>query len=107
MQRRILLGGLTAALLPGLARPQAPDARVLIDNFAFSPATLTVKAGTRVVWTNGDDIPHTVTDAATPRSFRSPVLDTGDRFAMAFPTPGTTHYFCSLHPHMQGSVVVQ
>ena len=78
-----------------------------IDNFTFSPAELTVAAGTRVTWTNRDDIPHTVTDAADPRSFRSPPLDTGDSFAFAFARPGVYKYFCSLHPHMQGTVVVQ
>ncbi len=105
MQRRTLLAGLTAALSPVLA--QAAEAKISIDNFTFNPASLTVKAGTRVTWTNQDDIPHTATDSGTPRAFKSPVLDTGESFAMVFSTPGTYKYFCSLHPHMQGTLVVE
>jgi plastocyanin len=94
-------GALLAAQAP------APDAAVFIDNFSFGPAEITVPAGTKVVWTNRDDIPHTVTDAATPRDFKSPPLDTGETFARVFGLPGTYRYFCSLHPHMQGTVVVK
>jgi plastocyanin len=80
---------------------------VTIDNFAFAPATLTVERGTKVVFTNRDDIPHTVTSAASPPSFKSPPLDTGDAFTHVFDTAGTFAYFCSLHPHMQGTIVVK
>lgn len=80
---------------------------VTIDNFVFKPAELTIKAGTTVTWTNRDDIPHTVTDAAHPPTFRSPALDTDDSTSVTFKTPGIYHYFCSLHPHMQGTVIVQ
>jgi plastocyanin len=85
----------------------ASDAQVTIDNFAFSPAELDVTAGTRVVWLNRDDIPHTVVDAADPRAAKSPPLDTGESYGRVFDKPGTYHYFCSLHPHMQGTVVVR
>ena len=85
----------------------AGEAAVAIDNFTFSPPVLTVAAGTRVVWTNRDDIPHTVVGADDPRALRSPPLDTDDQFAFAFAAPGTYRYFCSLHPHMQGTVVVR
>lgn len=80
---------------------------ISIDNFAFTPAQMTVKAGTTVTWTNHDDMPHTITDAAHPPVFRSQALDTEEHFSATFPTPGTYHYFCSLHPQMQGTVVVQ
>ncbi|CAH2602554.1 Amicyanin [Rhodovastum atsumiense] len=83
------------------------EAQVTIDNFTFSPASVTVAAGTRVTWTNRDDIPHTVTGSDEPRVMKSPPLDTGDTFAMTFDHPGTYRYFCSLHPHMQGVVVVR
>ena len=66
-----------------------------------------MKAGTTVMWTNRDDIPHTVTSAAHPPTFRSPALDTNDTTSVTFETPGVYHYFCSLHPHMQGTVIVQ
>ena len=61
-------------------------------------------AGTTVTWVNGDDVPHTV--VATDKAFRSKVLDTDDRFAFTFTRPGSYSYFCSIHPHMVGKVVV-
>jgi plastocyanin len=96
---------LAAAALPGRADQAAAAAAVAIDNFTFNPQSITVKAGTTVTWTNKDDIPHAV--AATDRSFRSKTLDTEDRYAFTFTTPGTFSYFCSLHPHMTGTIVVE
>ena len=95
---------LACATLPAAA---ARNTDVTIDNFTFSTPAVTVPAGTRVVWTNRDDIPHTVTAAEDPRGLHSPPLDTGDTYARDFPVPGTFHYFCSLHPRMQGIVVVK
>ncbi|HVJ52292.1 MAG TPA: cupredoxin family copper-binding protein [Aliidongia sp.] len=85
----------------------AEDAKVTIDNFTFTPSELHVAVGSNVTWTNNDDIPHTVVDADTPKTTKSPPLDTGDHYSRVFDKPGTYHYFCSLHPHMQGTVVVQ
>ena len=89
-----------------LEREAAPSETriVTIDNFSFSPATLPVTVGTTVKWTNGDDVPHTI--MSTDRTFRSAVLDTEGSFSRRFETPGTYSYFCSIHPHMTGSVVV-
>lgn len=85
--------------------PAAKAVQVTIGNFTFGPAVLTVKAGTTVTWVNGDDIPHTVvSDDKT--TFRSKALDTDDRFSFTFAKPGTYPYFCSIHPHMTGKVVV-
>ncbi|MBV8792147.1 MAG: cupredoxin family copper-binding protein [Pseudolabrys sp.] len=92
-----------AASVPRSAR--AEDAEVHIDNFTFEPAKLTVKAGTKVKWTNRDDIPHTV--VSTNRSFRSKPMDTDGTFEFTFMAPGTYDYFCSLHPHMKATVVVE
>jgi plastocyanin len=106
----VLAGAMLGAILLGtcgISAAQAEDAKVNIDNFSFSPAQIAVTAGTKVTWANRDDIPHTVTDAAEPRAFKSPALDTGDAFSYVFSAPGTYHYFCSLHPHMQGTVVVK
>jgi plastocyanin len=97
----VLIAG--GPLLPATAR--AADVSVKIDNFTFTPARLVVKAGTTVTWENVDDIPHTV--AATDRSFKSKALDTNDKFTFTFTTPGTFEYFCSLHPHMKATVVVE
>jgi plastocyanin len=77
----------------------------MIDNFTFNPPRLTVKAGTTVTWNNEDDIPHTV--ASSARVFKSKALDTGDKFSFTFATPGEYQYFCSLHPHMTGMIVVE
>jgi len=87
-----------------VARDETARVHVGIDNFTFTPSTVTVRAGTRVEWQNKDDIPHTVVD--TTGSFRSQALDTEDKFTFAFDRPGTFDYFCSLHPHMTGKVVV-
>jgi amicyanin len=81
------------------------DLEVKIDNFTFNPQTITVKAGTTVTWTNEDDIPHTV--VATAKAFKSKVLDSNDTFSFTFTTPGSYEYFCSLHPHMKASIVVE
>jgi plastocyanin len=77
---------------------------IKIDNFAFEPASLTVAKGTTVEWTNADDIPHTVVDKKA--RFKSPALDTDDRYRHTFNEPGTFSYFCSIHPHMVGEIHV-
>jgi amicyanin len=101
----LLALGLSAPLSAG-AEPAATAAtEVKIDNFTFAPQRVTVKAGTTVTWTNEDDIPHTI--AATGKAFRSKVLDTDDKFSFTFTTAGTYEYFCSLHPHMTGTIVVE
>ncbi len=76
-----------------------------IDNFSFGPQTLTVSVGTTVVWTNRDDIPHTV--VSTEGVFKSKVRDTDEMFSYTFTKAGTYPYFCSVHPKMTGKVVVQ
>lgn len=83
------------------------EARVTIDDFSFSPAELAVAAVTRVTWTNRDDIPRATVDRDDPRGMKSPPMDTGESFASTFERPGVYHYFCSLHPHMQGTVIVR
>ena len=100
---RAILLAVGVMVWTGVAR--AEDASVSIDNFTFAPAEIVVTPGSTVTWTNADDIPHTVT--ATDKSFRSKPLDTNDHVSFAFPTPGTYSYFCSLHPHMTGKVIVK
>lgn len=78
---------------------------VKIDNFAFAPTPITVKAGTEVTWTNHDDIPHTVD--STQGKFKSAALDTDQKFQFRFTEAGEYPYYCRLHPKMTGSVVVQ
>jgi plastocyanin len=90
------------------AKP-APEARttmqagaaanqVVIENFSFAPATLTVKTGTKVTWINRDDVPHTVNE--NDKRFKSGTMDTDDQFSYTFSSPGTFSYFCALHPRM-------
>jgi amicyanin len=88
------------------AAASAPaGATVKIDNFTFGPPTITVAVGATVTWVNRDDIPHTV--VATDKAFKSKVMDTDETFAFTFTKPGEYAYFCSLHPHMVGKVVVK
>ena len=79
--------------------------QVVIENFSFAPATLTVKAGTKVTWINRDDVPHTVNE--NDKRFKSSTLDTDDRFSYTFSSPGTFSYFCALHPKMTGQIIVK
>ena len=88
---------------PGVAA--AGKAEVKIDNFSFAPAALTVKAGTQITWTNGDDIPHTV--VSNGPAFKSKVLATGEKFTFTAEKTGTYSYFCSIHRNMTGKVVVE
>jgi amicyanin len=101
---RLALAATLFAALAG-APARAADTEVKISNFTFNPPQLTVKAGSTVTWSNDDDIPHTVTSATL--AFKSAALDTDDKFSFTFSTPGTYKYFCSLHPHMTGTIVVE
>lgn len=108
--KKLSIVALAAALVAGaVTRLAAADStkpkEVKIDNFSFTPQTLTVHAGTTVTWVNQDDVPHTVT--STDKQFKSRALDTNERFQHTFSAPGTYNYFCSVHPHMTGKIVVQ
>jgi plastocyanin len=84
-----------------------PQRQVSISNFTFSPATLEVPAGTTLRWVNEDDVPHTVLGSDQGSVIRSPALDTSDAYSVVLSQPGTYHYFCSLHPHMTGTILVK
>jgi plastocyanin len=66
---------------------------------------IAITAGTKVTWVNHDDVPHTVT--ANDKAFNSGALDTDDQFSQVFTKPGAYSYFCGLHPHMIGRVIVK
>ena len=101
----IAVAGVAAFLLLAATPVWAADATaVKIGNFTFGPQELRVKAGTTVTWSNEDDMPHTV---VSPNNFRSKVLDSDGTFSFTFTTPGAFKYFCSLHPHMTGTIVVE
>jgi plastocyanin len=102
----ILLGPVAGAMLAFAAvAAQGPTNAVTIDNFTFTPKDLTVAVGTTVKWVNHDDIPHTVVEKNT--TFRSKALDTDDSYSFTFTSAGSFDYFCGLHPHMVGKVIVQ
>jgi plastocyanin len=102
----ILLGPVTGAMLAvGAVAAQDAANVVTIDNFTFSPRELTVVVGTTVKWVNHDDIPHTLVEKNT--TFRSKALDTDDSYSYTFASAGTFDYFCGLHPHMVGKVIVK
>jgi plastocyanin len=95
----------TAALGVILTLPAvAAGSEVNIDNFAFTPNELTVKAGTTVIFRNRDDIPHSV--VGSKGEFHSKALDTDDSFSFTFAKAGTYAYSCGLHPRMQGKITV-
>ena len=94
-----------AVVVDGARAAPLPVAAVQISNFTFKAQLLTVKPGTTVTWTNADDIPHTV--VSKDGVFKSKVLDSGDKFSFTFAKPGQFGYYCSLHPHMTGSVTVK
>jgi plastocyanin len=75
---------------------------VAIKGFAFAPAALTVKAGTRVTWTNQDSDAHTVTGGP----LNSPAMNTGATFSFTFTKAGTYKYLCTIHPFMTATVTV-
>ena len=95
----------SALLLPlGSLSAHAEEVKVTIDNFTFGPQQISVKVGDTVTWTNHDDIPHTVVSAG---KFRSKTMDTDDAFSFTFTAAGDYKYFCSLHPHMTGTIKVE
>jgi plastocyanin len=100
----LCLGALSASAWAG---QMLTEDNVTIDNFSFGPGQIIVARDTKVTWTNQDDIPHTVTDAADKRDFKSPPLDTGEHFDHVFSQPGVYHYFCSIHPKMRGTIIVK
>ena len=78
---------------------------VTMQNVAFSPQSVTIKAGDTVVWTNKDSVEHDVT--AADGSFKSGILASGATFSHPFAQAGTYEYSCTLHPGMNGTVIVQ
>ena len=104
----VLSGPIVGALLAfgTVAAEETKEANVVtIDNFTFTPPEFTVAVGTTVKWINHDDIPHNVINK--DKAFRSKALDTDDSYSFTFASAGTYDYFCGLHPHMQGKIVVK
>jgi plastocyanin len=99
-----MMGGRsTASQTPSVAT--GPEATIEIKDFAFAPADLTVRAGTKVTWVNRDAAPHDA--AADGEGWRTEVLSKGDSATITFDTPGAYTYHCSIHPYMKAVVTVQ
>jgi|GEM_PF-565815 len=101
------MGATTPASTPGSVAVaprtvQKGDTQVQIVNFTFSPATVTIRAGQAVEWTNRDSVAHTVDFSGVI----SNVLNRGDTYTQRFTAPGTYRYICSIHPFMHGTVIV-
>src|SRR5438445_6538158 len=80
--------------------------RIEIKDFAFNPKTITVKSGEKVTWINRDEEPHTI--VSVEKQFKkSTALDTDQEFTITAAAPGTYSYFCSVHPKMTGTIVVE
>jgi len=103
----VLAAALLLVLAPATAvrGGTAEEGRIEINDFAFAPKSLTIKAGSAVTWENKDDEPHTV--VSDSGVFRSAAMDTGEKFTFKFDKPGTYHYACSIHPRMVGTIVVE
>jgi plastocyanin len=97
-----------SAQAPTNATASASGARAIsIGNFTFSPQTVEVPIGTTMQWVNEDDVPHMVVGVDGNSPLKSPPLDTDGRYSVALNQAGTYRYFCSLHPHMTGTVIVR
>jgi plastocyanin len=83
---------------------KAPAVEVQVDNFTFSPETVTVPVNSAVTWVNKDDIPHVI--ASNDGLFKSKALDADEKFSHSFTKAGTYPYYCTLHPKMMGKIVV-
>ena len=92
------------ALFAAAATP-APTVDLNIAKFAFAPKEITVAPGTKIIWTNRDETPHTVT--SNDKSFASKGLDTDDKFEHTFASEGDFNYICTVHPFMTGVVHVR
>lgn len=95
----------SAAKTPATFELHRAVVKVKIVNFAFQPARLVVSPRTRVVWTNEDSDPHTVTSDSP--GFSSQALDTGNSYTLEASHAGSFPYHCTIHPFMHGTLVVK
>ena len=98
----------SASPMPSQSPSQSSQttSNIAITNFAFNPATVTVKKGTVLTWTNNDSVGHSVTETDSQPGPASSTLAQGKSYSFTFSAVGTFHYHCSVHPDMTGTVVV-
>lgn len=78
---------------------------ITMNNSAFAPTSLTVKAGTEVTFENDDSVAHTIT--ADDGSFDSGNITPGESYKRTFGSAGTVNYHCTIHSNMKGKIIVQ
>ena len=105
-----LLSGFSFSALAGETKDTgtsgAGQNKIEIKDFAFNPQTITVKSGEKIPWINRDEEPHTVVSVG--KQFKkSTALDTDQTYTIVAGAPGTYSYFCSVHPKMTGTIVVE
>jgi len=99
----IFKGGYKTPTLQQNQQLPVTENNIVIKNFAFNPATLTIKKGITVIWTNEDDVPHKIKSD----TFNSVIINKGESFQFKFDNPGTYDYTCAIHPTMKGEIIVQ
>ncbi len=95
----------TTAASTTAASTTAATTSVTIESFLFNPASLTIKAGETVTWTNKDSVAHTITE--DKGIFDSGSVNSGATYSFTFKTAGTFTYHCAIHPSMTGKIIVQ
>ena len=104
----LVLVGTAVAVVVALSAPAAAGTHaVMIENYAYAPAALTVDQGDTVTWTNHDSVQHDVMVTSGPVTFRSPMLSQGQSWSHTFTVAGASSYICSVHPDMRASVTVR
>jgi plastocyanin len=101
----LVCAALAISAIHAAAAAPAPSVELDIAKFAFAPKEITIAPGTRVIWTNRDEAPHTI--ASNDKTFSSKGLDTDDKFEHVFASEGDFSYICTVHPFMTGAVHVR
>lgn len=92
---------------PVMEKSEGSVVEVSMANLAYSPATVTIKVGDSVRWTNVEATPHTVTSTLVNYKYDSGTLRQGQSFTQKYTLPGTYSYKCAFHGAMRGTVVVE
>lgn len=95
----------TAATSSTSGQGQPEGAQIVISDYKYEPADITIKAGESVTWTNEDAVQHNA--AADDGAFEGPLLSKGESYTFTFNTPGTYPYHCTPHPFMKATVTVE
>lgn len=96
----------TTSTAPETTTPSAEVSTVILQNYAFNPSTISVKAGTTVTWTNQDNTAHKIVSDTGQHELESNDMIKGEIYEHTFNTAGTYTYHCAIHPSMKGTVIV-